>query len=120
MTTFSLNANGLQLSSKRRAIFKIARDARPDVAFLQETHCADKLEKIWAAEWGGDVYFSNGRTNARGVATLIKRGSDITVLDSFKDDAGDYWSFTSRRIPNAFCWSMYMHPRRTTQVTRFN
>lgn len=84
----SLNANGLQSAAKRKAIYKLIRRGAFDVAFLQETHCVENLERIWRAEWGGETHFSNGRTNARGVATLIRRDSAIKVLEMIKDDEG--------------------------------
>lgn len=88
LSCFSLNANGLLLAPKRKAIFNSIRKGSFDVAFLQETHCVSNSENIWRAEWGGDMHFSNGSTNARGVAILIKRDLDIKIRHSFKDEDG--------------------------------
>ena len=36
-------------------------------------------EYKWKKEWGSEIIFSHGSSNARGVAVLIKRGLDIVV-----------------------------------------
>lgn len=59
-----------------------------DFILLQETHATPEKEKLWQAEWGGKIYFSNGRSNARGVMTMFPRNSDITVSDCFRDHQG--------------------------------
>ena len=55
--------------------------------FLQETHSCKERENQWKKEWGAEILFSHGLTNARGVAVLIKNGFDIdiqlTQTDSF-------------------------------------
>lgn len=84
----SLNVNGLQAKPKRQAIFDLLRKGQYDIALLQETHCTNKIESIWKAEWGGDIIFSNGLSNSRGVAVLLKRGFDFTINHQEIDDQG--------------------------------
>lgn len=43
---------------------------------------------MWKAEWGGDIIFSNGLSNSRGVAVLLKRGFDFTINHKVVDDQG--------------------------------
>ena len=69
----SLNVRGLINPKKRRAIFKYARD-RADLILLQETHSDTSSEEQWKHEWGGNIYFSHGNTDSRGVCLLIKKG----------------------------------------------
>lgn len=90
----SLNVNGIQSQPKWRAIFTMLRDGGYDFAFLrlfaflQEPHCTSGIESLWRAEWEGSAYFSNGRSNARGVMTLLPRTSDIKVIQTVKDQDG--------------------------------
>lgn len=37
---------------------------------------------IWKSEWGCEIYFTHGTSNARGVAILLPRDSDLKVLSS--------------------------------------
>lgn len=98
----SLNANGLNSPVKRRAIFKMIRDGMYDIALLQETHCTSEDEHLWKAEWGGAAFFSNGRSNARGVITLFKRGSPCEVTSQTRDLEGRFLSLTMEKDGETF------------------
>lgn len=84
----SLNANGLQSQVKRRAIFKNFRDNGYDLCLLQETHSTPGIEKIWQSEWGGQIMYSHGESNARGVAILAKRGCEFVITRQAADEEG--------------------------------
>ena len=43
---------------------------------LQEIHCTTKHQEIWKRDWGGEIYFSDGSTNSRGVAILLPKMLD--------------------------------------------
>lgn len=88
LSMVTINTNGLISQAKRRAIFKSCRDGKFDFCFLQETHSSKDVEKIWRAEWGGQIYFSHGTTNSRGVAILVKRGTDCSVTRTTTDVSG--------------------------------
>ena len=74
MTTniVSLNTRGLRNQLKRRAVFDLYR-TKCDILCLQETHSCEADEKVWTTEWGGQVLFSHGTNNARGVMVLIRK-----------------------------------------------
>lgn len=84
----SLNANGLQVASKRRAIFHTMRQLDLDFCLLQETHSTTDLAAVWQREWGGEIIYSHGLSNARGTAILVKRNSDFEILAEATDDEG--------------------------------
>lgn len=86
----SLNTNSLQSRAKRRAIFKHCREAKFEFCLLLETHSIRDLEKIWRAEWGGQISFAHGESNARGVAILVRRWSGFTLDDIEIDPSGRY------------------------------
>ncbi|KAL9961456.1 hypothetical protein ACROYT_G030398 [Oculina patagonica] len=75
----SLNVRGLSNFRKRRAIFTWCRKQKADLIFLQETHSTENDECKWKKEWGSEIIFSHGSSNARGVAVLIKSGLDIVI-----------------------------------------
>ena len=84
----SLNVRGLSNFRKRRAIFTWCRKQKADLIFLQETHSTKAGEYKWKKEWGSEIIFSHGSSNARGVAVLIKRGLDIVVEQELLNSNG--------------------------------
>ena len=68
----SCNMCGLGDKMKRGKIFMYCKDKRFDIVLIQETHSIAKTNKFWRSEWGGEINFSNGESNARGVAICIK------------------------------------------------
>ena len=92
LNIITFNVNGLASSdgrvSKRRKLFTWLKTHHCDIALLQETHCTDSMQRIWAREWGGDIFFSNGSSDSRGVCILIRRGLDLEIKEVRKDDQG--------------------------------
>lgn len=86
----SLNVNGLRDVDKRRKIFAYLRDFKGDLIFLQETHASQDIQQIWQNEWGGQIIFSNGSTNSRGVMTLVKRSSPLKIIRTDMDISGRF------------------------------
>ena len=43
-----------------------------DVVLLQETPSDVKIEKLWKAEWVGQMIYAHGTTNSKGTSVLIK------------------------------------------------
>ena len=82
----SLNVRGLRNREKRRSIFAYLKNQKANVYFLQETFSNSSDEKIWAAEWGGQIFCSHGSDHSKGVCILIKPNStlhaDIVELDT--------------------------------------
>ena len=84
----SCNVNGLADRCKHRQMFKYFHDKNFDIVCIQETHCTRKWHKIWKSEWGGDIYFSDGESNARGVAILLRRNIVIENVNVNRDKEG--------------------------------
>lgn len=84
----SLNVNGLNIPTKRRAIYEKLRGGGFDICLLQEMHSSAASAHIWRSEWGGDVIFNHGSSNSRGVMILFRRGLDPTINSSASDDEG--------------------------------
>ena len=83
----SINVRGLGDPIKRRAIFNFYR-ARAEIICVQETHSQQEQEVIWKAEWGGDILFSHGTSQSRGVCFLLPKGMLENVKSIERDDIG--------------------------------
>ena len=46
---------------------------------MQETFSKPEDEKIWTAEWGGKLFFSQGTEHSKGVTMLINPASKFQV-----------------------------------------
>ena len=75
----SCNVRGLRDRLKRKQIFRHLHTSQVDVVFLQETHITRSLEKIIKNEWGGRVIFNHGTNQARGVAIMLAKNTDIKI-----------------------------------------
>jgi len=82
----SLNVRGVRNREKGRSIFAYLKNQKANVYFLQETFSNSSDEKIWAAEWGGQIFCSHGSDHSKGVCILIKPNStlhgEIVELDA--------------------------------------
>lgn len=85
LTYCTFNVNGLQNDVKRRKIFGIIRDHKIDIAFLQECHSTSNKELIWQNEFGGNVFYSNGTSDSRGVMILFRRGLVYNIKNIQRD-----------------------------------
>lgn len=90
LRVLSLNVNGLNIQTKRRAIFDHLRSLDPHVCFLQETHSTDGVAKIWESEWGGRIFLNHGSAGSRGVAILLKPGFHPTISTEVSDQDGRF------------------------------
>lgn len=86
----SLNVNGLQSKAKRRALFRTCRQAKYEFSLFQETHSTADIESTWKAEWGGHIVFCHRDSNSRGVAILVRRGSEYEIEVLKVDEDGRY------------------------------
>ena len=76
-TLLSLNVEGLNDNKKRRKVFTWLHNQNADVIVLQETHSSPESENIWKKEWGGEIIYSHGSRNSRGVAVLLKSNLNV-------------------------------------------
>ena len=84
------NVKGLQANSKRIKIFEYLKNyvISNGFSFLQETHSSVKDEKIWNDEFGGQLFFSHGKTNSCGVAIGFVGTKALNILNIKRDDLG--------------------------------
>ena len=76
-----MNCNGLGDKNKRGKVLTWLGNKTDNVIFLQETHSTlgSGVESDWKKNWEGDIHFSHGASNSRGVAILIKKNEEIKI-----------------------------------------
>ena len=84
------NVRGLRDFKKRRKLFNYLKkhSSSQGIIFLQETHSTKDVEKFWKAQWGGQIMFSHGRNDSRGVLIAFREGLHFTVEKEMKDSKG--------------------------------
>mgnify|MGYP001556512402 CR=1 FL=1 len=92
ISIFSLNIRGLRDRLKRLELFRwLKRYYKAEKAFvlLQETHSIKDDETTWKREWGSEIVFSHGCSNARGVAILFPQmDTSISTVETWNDADG--------------------------------
>ena len=89
----SFNVRGLRDEKKRKSIFRFVKRKNIDICFIQEAHSTLNDEETWKKDWEGDIYYSNGGHNARGVLVLIKPNLDFKMEDLSRDHEGRLLTF---------------------------
>ena len=85
----TFNCNGLGNKGKRQKVFTYLRDKlKNGFVFLQETHSVQNLEEEWKSQWGGDIFFSHGKSNSTGCAIAFSRNFSAKIISQAKDDNG--------------------------------
>ena len=85
----SLNVRGLRAQNKRLKLFKwLKSNHYADIVYLQETHSTQLDEKLWTEQWGGEIFFCHGDSNARGVCVMINIRKSSLVHNVQLDDIG--------------------------------
>ena len=84
------NARGLGDSTKRREIFYYLHKKKFDVIFMQEVHGYKSIEKLWSSQWGSKIWFSHGKSDAKGVAILFNKNLPIQIHNFVNDDNGRF------------------------------
>ena len=79
---------GISEKVKRTKVFRYLHSLKAEIIFLQETHWTRKSQIIIKNEWGGDILFLHGESNARGVAILFSRKSGCNIIELEVDGNG--------------------------------
>ena len=90
LRVISSNVNGLAQNIKRKKYFTYLKENKIDIAFIQETHATKKAKKIWVNEFNGKIVFSNGESNAKGVAIIFGNNLDMKIISTTRDTEGRY------------------------------
>ena len=89
----SYNTRGLGDERKRRKIFNYVKKhtSGKAVVLFQETHSTKKVENLWKYQWHGDMIFSHGTSEARGVCIAFRYDLEYKLLSpKIMDDEGRF------------------------------
>ena len=88
----SLNARGLRDYSKHRTVFNWLKKHthKNAIILLQETHSIKEDERIWKAQWRGEVRYAHGTHNSKGVLIAFKDGVNLDVQREIVDCDGRF------------------------------
>ena len=86
----SYNVRGLRDLNKRVCIFKHIRNKNLDVVGIQESHSTKNVEKLWKSQFGGQIVYAHGESNARGCMLLIRRNVKCKIKRSIKCKQGRF------------------------------
>lgn len=89
VSVLSLNARGLWLNLKCKALFMFVKQFKTEFCFFQESHSVPEDSKFWRSPWGNDIWFSNCSVCSAGVITLLNRFNG-NVLHSEGDSNGHF------------------------------
>lgn len=84
------NVQGIGGISKRTDIFDYLRNMNFDIYCLQETHFKTEDEISVRTHWNNDCFFSNYKSNARGVAILFNKNVEYKVHKQVSDNQGNF------------------------------
>ena len=84
----SINCNGLRDNTKINIVFEYLERKKITIALLQKTHSENKDESLWKKQWGGNIIFSHGLRNLRGVAILISNKISHKLINTKIDKEG--------------------------------
>ena len=84
----SWNTKGMGQLVKRRKILSTLKARKYDIVFLQETHLLELDNKKLRKDWVGQVFYSIGSSNSRGVAILVHKHLQFKSNKVFSDDQG--------------------------------
>ena len=75
----SLNVRGLRNQVKRRSIFSYLKNQKATLYCLQETFSNENDEKIWSAEWGGQMRDTANQSYIISCPTFVPKCASSTV-----------------------------------------
>ena len=102
LVILSANVNGFGNNEKRREFFLHIEKVNPDIICLSDTRFSTNIHDVIKNETNNYCFFNSLRSNARGVAILIKKTCPIIVNSNTHDDSGNllwlHCTFEGNRI----------------------
>ena len=104
LNIITCNVQGLGEVVKRRQFFQYFKQKEAHIVMIQETHAVRKKHKIWKSEWGNEIIFSDGESNARGVAILFNVKGEYEIQNVMKDRHGRYMIVNIKLNGENYCF----------------
>ena len=86
----TFNVKGLAQKGKRLKVFNYIKNKLhgDGIFFLQESHSTAISEDEWKSQWDGNILFSHGDSNARGVLIGFTKNFDCKIESISTDNDG--------------------------------
>ena len=81
---------GLGDFKKRKTIKNWIMKQKADIIFLQETYSTPDIVTDWKYQWKGNMYFSHGSNESKGVLILIKKDIEFKLKNIKIDTNGRF------------------------------
>ena len=85
----SANCQGLGNIDKRMDVLNYFEHLNCDIFCLQDTHWTEKDCQKIKNHWPGEVILNGFKSNSRGVAILMKKTFEYSILDTYSDNSGN-------------------------------
>ena len=72
ISLLSANYQGLNNKENCYNVLNYSKEIKINIACLQDTHLVESMENLLKIYWDGEVYLNCCRSNARGIAKMIK------------------------------------------------
>ena len=87
-----LTLGGLDKKRNGWLSLNFSKRKKNSIILLQETHSVPTDVETWRREWGGEILYSHGTFNSKGVAILLPQYLNITIESTVVDTSGRYLS----------------------------
>ena len=84
----SLNVNGMHSKEKRNRVIEWVKTHVCSIAFLQETHIDENIEKEIRNNSKFEIVSNHGTSASRGVSILLNKSLNFAILDKWEDKDG--------------------------------
>ena len=84
----SLNVNGMHSKEKRKRVIEWVKTHVCSIAFLQETHIDENIEKEIQNNSKFEIVSSHGTSASREVSILLNKSLNFAILDKCEDKDG--------------------------------
>ena len=118
LNIFCLNTRGLGDIKKQKGVFLWLQEKGTGIFMLQETHSTVKTETEWKKQWDGQIMFSHGLSNSRGVAILFSKNIITSISNIQRDSSGRFLLIDCNIADKRFILSTYMHPLLTKKMSK--
>ena len=89
LSFISNNVMGIQATSKRIKIFEYQKNyVTSNVSFFFKKHSSVKDGKVWSDEFGGQLFFSHGKTSSCGVTVGLVGTKALNILNIKRNNLG--------------------------------
>ena len=89
LSILSANCQGLRDMNKCTDVLNYLQNLNSSIICLQDTHWIEKDLKLLNKLWQGHILINKHRSNARGVAKMLKNNFEYKILDSYCDDTNN-------------------------------